>query len=162
GATGRDPTLSTDQAMQLVFGHVRTGRGNLHHLVAPRLGISALQLAPTPPPDLRFALDPLGALLHRQHGALVWGLARLPPAAAPSSCRRLTYRSAQFDSSSRGERIPQHLTPSTQAEAEAEACFLKAIDIARRQQAKSLELRAVMSLSRLWQSQGKQKEAHEL
>ena len=57
---------------------------------------------------------------------------------------------------------PQPLTPSTQAEAEAEACFLKAIEIAQRQQAKSLELRAVMSLSRLWQQQGKQKEAHEL
>ena len=42
--------------------------------------------------------------------------------------------------------------------AEAEVCFLKAIEIARRQQAKSLELRAVMSLSRLWQ-QGKREEA---
>jgi predicted ATPase len=43
---------------------------------------------------------------------------------------------------------------------EAEACFLKAIEIAQKQQAKSLELRAVMSLSRLWQQQGKQREAH--
>ena len=40
--------------------------------------------------------------------------------------------------------------------------FLKAIDIAQKQQAKSLELRAVMSLARLWQQQGKQKEAHEM
>jgi predicted ATPase len=48
----------------------------------------------------------------------------------------------------------QHLTPSTQAEAEAEACFLKAIEIARRQQAKSLELRATVSLARLRQQQG--------
>ena len=45
---------------------------------------------------------------------------------------------------------------------EAEACFLKAIDIARQQQAKSLELRAVMSLARLWQQQGKRAEAHKL
>ncbi|HJY81627.1 MAG TPA: hypothetical protein VKK81_11160 [Candidatus Binatia bacterium] len=52
--------------------------------------------------------------------------------------------------------------PSTQSEAEAEKCFLKAIDIARRQQAKSLELRAVMSLSRLWQRQSKKQEAHEM
>jgi predicted ATPase len=44
---------------------------------------------------------------------------------------------------------------------EAEECFLKAIEVARRQQAKSLELRAVTSLSRLWQ-QGKKKEAHEM
>jgi class 3 adenylate cyclase/predicted ATPase len=45
---------------------------------------------------------------------------------------------------------------------EAEGYFLKAIAIAQKQQAKSLELRAVMSVSRLWQQQGKQKEAHEL
>jgi predicted ATPase len=56
----------------------------------------------------------------------------------------------------------QHPTPRTHAEAEAEACFLKAIEIARRQSAKSLELRAVMSLSRLWQSQGKKAEARQL
>jgi len=45
---------------------------------------------------------------------------------------------------------------------EAEACFLKAVEIARRQQAKSLELRAATSLARLWQHQGKQAEAHEM
>jgi tetratricopeptide (TPR) repeat protein len=45
---------------------------------------------------------------------------------------------------------------------EAEACFLKAIDIARQQQAKSWELRATMSLARLWQSQGKGREAHQM
>ena len=44
----------------------------------------------------------------------------------------------------------------------AEECFLKAIDIARKQQARSLELRATVSLARLWQQQGKQKEAHQL
>jgi predicted ATPase len=46
--------------------------------------------------------------------------------------------------------------------AEAETCFQHAIAIARRQQAKSLELRAAMSLSRLWQQQGKQEESREL
>ena len=56
----------------------------------------------------------------------------------------------------------QHPTPSTHAEAEAEACFHTAIEIARKQQAKSLELRAAMSLSRLWQQQGKQDEAHQI
>ena len=45
---------------------------------------------------------------------------------------------------------------------EAEACFLKAIEIARCQRAKSLELRATTSLARLWQQQGKQKEAHSI
>jgi predicted ATPase len=47
-------------------------------------------------------------------------------------------------------------------ESEAEACFLKAIEVARKQQAKSLELRAVMSLARLWQSQGKKDEARRM
>jgi predicted ATPase/class 3 adenylate cyclase len=45
---------------------------------------------------------------------------------------------------------------------EAEACFQKAIAVARHQSAKSLELRAVMSLSRLWQHQGKKAEARQL
>jgi predicted ATPase len=45
---------------------------------------------------------------------------------------------------------------------EAEACFLKAIDIAQKQQAKSLELRATVSLARLWQQQGKHAEAHQM
>jgi predicted ATPase len=48
------------------------------------------------------------------------------------------------------------------AQAEAESCFRKAIDIAQKQQAKSWELRASTSLARLWQSQGKQAEAHTL
>jgi predicted ATPase len=45
---------------------------------------------------------------------------------------------------------------------EAEACFQQALAIARQQQAKSWELRAAMSLARLWQQQGKRTEAHEL
>ena len=46
--------------------------------------------------------------------------------------------------------------------AEAEACFHHALTIARRQQAKSLELRAAISLGRLWQRQGKHTEAHQM
>jgi predicted ATPase len=45
---------------------------------------------------------------------------------------------------------------------EAEACFHQALAVARRQQGKSLELRAAMSLSRLWQRQGKRDEARTL
>jgi predicted ATPase len=48
------------------------------------------------------------------------------------------------------------------SQAEAETWLQRALDIARRQEAKSLELRAAMSLSRLWQQQGKQAEAHAL
>jgi tetratricopeptide (TPR) repeat protein len=44
---------------------------------------------------------------------------------------------------------------------EAETCFLKAIEIARKQQAKMFELRATVSLARLWQQQGKRHEARQ-
>jgi predicted ATPase len=46
--------------------------------------------------------------------------------------------------------------------AAAETCFRQALAVARRQQAKSLELRAAMSLSRLWPQQGKRAEAYQL
>ncbi len=52
--------------------------------------------------------------------------------------------------------------PKSKVEKEAEECFLKAIAIAHRQQAKSWELRATISLSRLWQKQGKRKEARQM
>jgi tetratricopeptide (TPR) repeat protein len=48
------------------------------------------------------------------------------------------------------------------AEAAAEACFQRAIEVARQQQARSWELRATMSLCRLWQRQGKREEARQL
>jgi predicted ATPase len=54
------------------------------------------------------------------------------------------------------------LACSTEHHAEAETCFHQALDVARRQQAKSLELRAAMSLGRLWQRQGKRDGAHQL
>jgi predicted ATPase len=44
----------------------------------------------------------------------------------------------------------------------AEACFRPALAIARKQTAKWFELRAAMSLARLWQSQGKPKQARKL
>jgi len=47
-------------------------------------------------------------------------------------------------------------------QAEAETWLQRALDVARRQEAKALELRAAMSLSRLWQQQGKQAEARAL
>ncbi|RMF86874.1 MAG: hypothetical protein D6736_14115 [Nitrospinota bacterium] len=53
-----------------------------------------------------------------------------------------------------------HLGPEKSAE--AASCFQQALDITRRQQAKSLELRAAMSLCRLWQQQGKRRDAYDL
>jgi predicted ATPase len=45
---------------------------------------------------------------------------------------------------------------------QAETCFHHALGVARRQKAKSLELRAAMSLSRLWQRQSRREEARKL
>ena len=50
------------------------------------------------------------------------------------------------------------LTPRV---SEAEICFHHAIETARQQEAKLLELRATMSLARLWQQQGKRQEAQQ-
>jgi predicted ATPase len=47
-------------------------------------------------------------------------------------------------------------------EQEVEGDFLKANESAQKQQAKSLELRATVSLARLWQRLGKRHEAHKL
>jgi predicted ATPase len=46
--------------------------------------------------------------------------------------------------------------------AKAEPYFQRALEVARQQQAKSWELRAAMSMARLWRDQGKRNEAHEL
>src|SRR5439155_6507702 len=45
---------------------------------------------------------------------------------------------------------------------QAEACFQQALDIARSQRATSLQLRALLSLSRLWQQQGQPAAAHRM
>ena len=54
------------------------------------------------------------------------------------------------------------LALSAEQYAEAEACFRQALAVARQQQAKSWELRAAMSLARLWQQQGKRAAARHL
>jgi predicted ATPase len=59
----------------------------------------------------------------------------------------------------KGTLLLQQAAPDA---AQAAACFQQALAMARRQQAKSWELRAAMSLSRLWQQQGKRDEAREL
>jgi predicted ATPase len=59
----------------------------------------------------------------------------------------------------KGELLLAH---TVDHQAEAITCLQHALTIARRQQAKSLELRAAMSLGRLWQRQGKREEARQL
>jgi hypothetical protein len=54
------------------------------------------------------------------------------------------------------------LTLAPKSSNDAESCFRQAIASARRQKARSLELRAVTSLSRLYHQQGKKEEARQL
>jgi tetratricopeptide (TPR) repeat protein len=58
-----------------------------------------------------------------------------------------------------GELELQHPTSNKQV---AEQSFRKAIEVARAQEAKGWELRAATSLARLWEAEGKRREAHEL
>jgi predicted ATPase len=75
-----------------------------------------------------------------------------------------------FEDSGRGDLLAETyrlqgkllLRQATPDAGQAEACFQQAVAVARHQQAKSWELRAVMSLARLWQHQGKRAEAREL
>jgi predicted ATPase len=60
----------------------------------------------------------------------------------------------------KGELLLKHRGPNTVTE--AESCFRQALDIARVQSAKSWELRAAMSLARLWRDESKQAEARDL
>jgi predicted ATPase len=59
----------------------------------------------------------------------------------------------------KGELLLRQVIPDA---AQAETCLHQALDIARHQEATSWELRVVLSLSRLWQRQGKHAEAHQL
>jgi predicted ATPase len=77
---------------------------------------------------------------------------------------------AAFETSGRGDMLAEAyrlqgallLRQAIPETVQAEACFQQALAIARRQLAKSWELRAAMSLGRLWQQQGKRAEAREL
>jgi predicted ATPase len=57
-----------------------------------------------------------------------------------------------------GEVLLRHTVPDVP---QAEVCFQQALAAARRQQARALELRAALSLSRLWQEQGQRAEAYD-
>jgi predicted ATPase len=59
----------------------------------------------------------------------------------------------------KGEILLQQAVPDA---SQAEECFQQALAVARRQQAKALELRAALSLSRLWQQQGQRDQARQL
>jgi predicted ATPase len=86
------------------------------------------------------------------------GLHALAEALAVLDTTELRYYAAEL-SRLKGALLLQQVIPDA---AQAEACFQQALDVARQQQAKSWELRAVTSLARLWQSQGKRQEAYDV
>jgi predicted ATPase len=61
-----------------------------------------------------------------------------------------------------GELLQRVEDRAQRADVTPEACFRQALDIARRQEAKSFELRAAISLARLWRQQDKRREAYDL
>jgi predicted ATPase len=87
-----------------------------------------------------------------QEGANEEGLSLLAEALALAEVTGERFHEAELHRL-RGEFLQRLAGPG--AEREAEACFQQALAVARWQQAKSLELRAVMSLTRLYQQQGR-------
>jgi predicted ATPase len=86
------------------------------------------------------------------------GLAVLAEAQAVMAVTGVQWYAAEL-SRLKGALLLRQAVPDA---AQAEACFQQALAVARQQQAKSWELRATMSLARLWQQQGKMAEACEL
>jgi predicted ATPase/class 3 adenylate cyclase len=126
-------------------------------------GIAQLQqcLAWFRPPGATADLSYVLALLAEastQGGHTAAGLEALAEALATLARSRVRWWEAELHRL-RGELLLQSAMAQP---GEVEACFQQALAVARRQQAKSLELRAAMSLSRLWQQQGKRTEAREL
>lgn len=89
-----------------------------------------------------------------KHGEADQGLAALAEALAAARIGGRYYLAELYRL--RGELL---LLADPSKHDEVEACFGQAVEIARRQSAKSLELRAVASLSRLWQKRGRREEA---
>ncbi len=96
--------------------------------------------------------------VYAQEGQVEAGLATLAEALAAAQATGERWGEAELYRLRGSLLLRQTGTP----QAEAETWLQRAVDVARRQEAKSLELRAAMSLSRLWYQQGKRKEAHDL
>jgi class 3 adenylate cyclase/predicted ATPase len=95
---------------------------------------------------------------YRKSGQTVEGLNVVNNAIARTQLTEFRFYDAELHRI-RGELLLQQATVD---EREAEFCFENALKVARGQSAKSLELRAAMSLSRLWQKQGKIDDARKL
>ena len=93
-----------------------------------------------------------------KHGATEDGLTTVAEALALADATGAHLWTPEFHRL-RGELL---LARAGADEADAEAAFRQAVDAARAQGARAWELRAAVSLSRLWQRQGKRDEARRL
>jgi predicted ATPase len=96
----------------------------------------------------------LVAAAHLKHGAIDEGLATVADALGMAEATGARLWDAELHRLE-GELL---LTRDPAADPDAEVAFRQAIEIARRQRAKSWELRATLSLTRLWQRRGKRQE----
>jgi len=96
--------------------------------------------------------------VYAQEGQVEAGLATLAEALAAAQATGERWAEAELYRLRRSLLLQQTETP----QAEVETWLQRALDVARRQEARALELRAAMSLSRLWHQQGKWKEARDL
>jgi predicted ATPase len=131
-------------------GHGEEGRAQIHQGLASYQAMGATAERP-------YYLALL-AEASAKVGQTAEGLEALTEALATLAKSRVRWWEAELYRL-RGELLLQHTGAQPEA---AEACFQQALAVARRQQARSLELRAAMSLTRLWQRQGKRAAAREL
>jgi len=141
----------------MLQGWVLVERGQAAEgIVRIRQGLVALQATGT---DIQRAYS-LGLLAnaYRLVGQINEGLATLDEALTAVDKTGGRWGEAELHRL-KGELLMRQAGSNTQR---VEICFQQALAVARRQQARSLELRAAMSLSRLWQRQGKMAEAQQL
>jgi predicted ATPase/class 3 adenylate cyclase len=131
-------------------GEAAEGISQMHHGLASYRSTAAEVSRP-------FFLGVLAAQYGRE-GQATEGLRLLEEALATVPIRGQHFYEAELHRLT-GEIV---LLSSADQQAQAETCFQQTLALARRQQTKSLELRATTSLSRLWQHQGKQDEARAL
>jgi predicted ATPase len=150
GFVGWMPVTKTERGGTLAaLGHSEEGIAQM------RQGIAALQATQT-----RMSLSGLLVRLaeaYENSGQAEAGLGVLTEALAVIDTTG-EHREAELHRL-KGELLLQQAVPDA---LQAEACCQQALTVARRQQAKSWELRAAMSLSRLWQQQDKRDDAREL
>jgi predicted ATPase len=142
---------------RLLWGWALAMRGDASDSVAQlRQGLAAIQ--------------GMGLALMRPHGlsllAEVYDRAGQPEAGLQTVAEALTLIETSEErwweaELHRLQGVLQLQLPSSDV-TQAERCFQQALAVARAQQAKSLELRAALSLSRLWQQQGKREEARQV